>query len=201
MSLVPFHTFWNIRKTRLHCFQEYRKRPDCDMEWVKIIRTNTPQIWKRLLLLQLLQYTVMHWNKGERVRNGINVMIIIAHWDWTLRENYNQQKFTRLKSITQKSESYEIFSKLTIKKSERRVWRLWRRSGNFIVNFDQISHFFVFLLMTFNTKWKQFLRNVHLFLVYEHSRRNFIYIPVIQDSWLFPFPYMEPSFQYVRKIL
>ena len=42
----------------------------------------------------------------------------------------------------------EIYSKLTIKTPERRRWR-W--SGIFIVNFEQIWHFFVvFLLFTLN---------------------------------------------------
>ena len=42
----------------------------------------------------------------------------------------------------------EIFSKFTIKTPERRQWR---RSGVFIVNFENISHIFlVFLLLTLN---------------------------------------------------
>ena len=40
----------------------------------------------------------------------------------------------------------EICSKLTIKMPE---WRQWRRSGVFIVNFEDISHLvLVFLLLT-----------------------------------------------------
>ena len=43
---------------------------------------------------------------------------------------------------------FEICSKLTIKTLERRQWR---RSGVFIVNFEQISHIaLLFLLLTFN---------------------------------------------------
>ena len=42
----------------------------------------------------------------------------------------------------------EICSKLTIKTPERRQWR---RSGAFIVNYEQISHLaLVFLLLTLN---------------------------------------------------
>ena len=44
----------------------------------------------------------------------------------------------------------EICSKLTIKTPERRQWR---RSGVFIVNFEQISHLvLVFLLLTLKIK-------------------------------------------------
>ena len=42
----------------------------------------------------------------------------------------------------------EIYSKLTIKIRERQQCQ-WRRSGNFIVNFEHILHFvLVFLLLT-----------------------------------------------------
>ena len=42
---------------------------------------------------------------------------------------------------------FEICSKLIIKTSERRHWR---RSGVFIVNFEHISHFLVFVFFTLN---------------------------------------------------
>ena len=48
----------------------------------------------------------------------------------------------------------EIHSKLTMKTPE---WRRWRRSGVFIVNFEQISHIvLVFSMLTLN-KWKHFV--------------------------------------------
>ena len=40
----------------------------------------------------------------------------------------------------------KICSKLTIKTPERRQWRQWRRSGIFIVNFEQILHLLLVLL-------------------------------------------------------
>ena len=42
--------------------------------------------------------------------------------------------------------SCKICSKLTIKTPERRQWRQWRRSGIFIVNFEQILHLLLVLL-------------------------------------------------------
>ena len=50
----------------------------------------------------------------------------------------------------------EICSKLTIKTPERRLWRLWRRSGFFILNFEHILHLFlVFLLLTYFSEFSQ----------------------------------------------
>ena len=50
----------------------------------------------------------------------------------------------------------EICSKLTIKTPERRLWRLWRRSGFFILNFEHILHLFpVFLLLTDFSEFSQ----------------------------------------------
>ena len=59
-----------------------------------------------------------------------------------------QLTFTCSKSTLETLEKSEICSMLTIITPE---WRHWRRSGALIVNFEQISYFFLeFLLLTFN---------------------------------------------------
>ena len=58
---------------------------------------------------------------------------------------------------------YEIWSKLTIKTPEWYHWHHWRRSGVFIVNFEHISHFFKFLLLTLNKYMFAGIRLVYVF--------------------------------------
>ena len=54
---------------------------------------------------------------------------------------------TKDTKTTQKHQNEaEICSKLTIKTE----WRQWRHSGVFIVNFEQISHLLVHILLTLN---------------------------------------------------
>ena len=67
-------------------------------------------------------------------------------------------RFNQLESYSQPANACEIYSKLTIKTSERRhskstiktpERRQWRRSDVFIVNFEHISHLvLVFLVLT-----------------------------------------------------
>ena len=68
---------------------------------------------------------------------------------------------------------FEIYSKLTIKTPELRHWR---RSGVFIVNFEHISHFFLFLLFALNK-----------YMIAGLCHQNF------HQKWLLPPPTLSSS--------
>ena len=72
-----------------------------------------------------------------------------------------QPVFTCSKSTIEKTTIWEICPKVT----NTSEWRQWRCSGVFIVKFEHVSHFYLFLLLTFWTSkcrlWK--VLNFHWF--------------------------------------
>ena len=90
---------------------------------------------------KLRQYIFFSWEIGVETDPRIHVVILITAKfpvDIYLFKFNNRNTRTR----------HEICSKLAIKTSERRQWRL---SDVFIVNFEHISHLvLVFLLLTLN---------------------------------------------------
>ena len=88
-------------------------------------------IIKNILIISMRQNIVAVFGKRQWLGNMLSICL----------------KFFKVNNRNTRT-MFEICSKLTIKTLERRQWR---RSGVFIINFEQISHIvLLFLSLTFN---------------------------------------------------
>ena len=127
------------------------------LTWCSMVKRHAHRdtSWQSLDYLRLIECAAFHWRIGFKI-------FLCTHYGPL---HYFSIYFRKLKKITilrpipaniymfkvnnrNTRKRYEIFPKLTIKTLEQRQRR---RSGIFIVNFENISHLFlVFLLLTLN---------------------------------------------------